>query len=174
MKHKYRQKYFLTYGIVVLIVLVGAIVLLEKLRFTNFIRDPFYVPQPDANSAAADSTLSSKSDLVGQDTGNVSKNTAEIPVSSTIKVSIDSVTQDSQTVTYRASISNGADNGTCSAVFTKDNSKPVTRVTTANSGSCGPVSIPNLEFESVGIWTLSLRYFVDGSQAVATQTVEVH
>lgn len=173
MKNKYRQKHFLTYGIIVLIILVGVVVVLEKLRLTNFIQDPFYTPQSDANSAAADSTLLSKSDMVGEEVSDTSKNTAEIPVSSTVKLSIDSISQDSQTVTYRATISNPADSGTCSAVFTKDNSKPVTRVSAANSGSCGPVSIPSLEFESIGVWTLTLRYYADDSQAIATQTVEI-
>ncbi len=155
---------------------VAAIFVLEKSRLTNFIKDPFYKPQSEANSSVSDSTLKSKADIASTntDSGNTSKNTGDVPVSATTTININSVIQSDGMITYDAAVVNPGDNGTCSAVFTKDGSKPVTRVSNTHSDECGPVSIPELEFESVGMWTLTLRYYTNEAQAIATKTVEVH
>jgi cytoskeletal protein RodZ len=176
MKNKYGQKRFLAYSLVALILVVAAVFVLEKIRLTNFIKDPFYKPQSETNSSVSDSTLKSKADLASTNTdlGNTSKNTSDIPVSATTTISIDSIVQSGGMITYDATVVNPGDGGACSAVFTRDGSKPVTRVSNAHSDGCGPVSIPELEFESVGVWTLTLRYYINEVQAITTKAVEVH
>lgn len=176
MKNKYSQKRFLAYSLITLILLAATLFVLEKTRLTNFIKDPFYKPQPEANSSVSDSTLKSKANLASTNTdaGDTSKNTGNIPVSPTTTINIDSVVQSDGMVTYNATIISPGGSGTCSAMFTKDGSKPVTRVSNTSSDKCGPVSIPELEFESVGVWTLTLRYYTNETQAIATKTVEVH
>lgn len=104
---------------------------------------------------------------------DASRPTTSVPVSTTVSLEVTSLLQSDSNVTYAATITNPGESGTCSAVFTNDIAKPVTRTTDANGTSCGPVSIPELEFSAVGQWTLTLRYYSSGIQAVATKTVEV-
>lgn len=102
-----------------------------------------------------------------------SKNTSEVPISETAKLEILKLAQENREVIYSAAVTNGSGGGTCSAVFTHELAKPVISTTSAHNGKCGPTSIPETEFSALGTWTLTLRYYTDNTQAVATQTVEV-
>lgn len=104
---------------------------------------------------------------------DASKSPNTIPVSTTTSVEITNLQQSNGKVIYAATVTNPAGSGTCSAVFTNDIAKPVTRTTGADGTSCGPVSIPESEFSAIGTWTLTLRYYTDGTQAVTTKTIDV-
>ncbi len=105
---------------------------------------------------------------------DTSKNTTEVPVSTEVKLIIDQLSEDNGSVLYRATVTNPGESGTCSAEFTNPNSKPVTKVTDATGGICGPVSLSVNEFDSLGSWTLTLRYYTGDTQAVATKTLQIN
>lgn len=104
---------------------------------------------------------------------DTSKNTAEIPVSKDTTLEITKLEQNTQGVTYAASITNPGATGTCSAVFTNTGAKPVTQVNAVTGVTCGPYVVPSASFDMIGSWLLTLRYYNDSTQAVATQTIEV-
>lgn len=108
-------------------------------------------------------------------TNNVdtSKNTAEIPVSSETTVEISQLYQDGNNIVYKATVTNPGATGTCSADFTKTDSKPVTQVNSAVGGVCGPITFVRANFDMRGIWLLTLRYYNDNTQAIATKTIEI-
>lgn len=165
------------YTVIAVLVLLAVLFFLEKSRVTDMIKDPFYVDQSnlDKNDAQNDPTLKRKDDVVIDDSQSfdVNKDSSEIPESANVSLSIDSLKQADGRITYSATISNPAAKGTCSVVFTKDGSKPVTRVDETQTNKCGPISIPELEFESVGTWIMTLRYYSNNTQAVTTKTIEV-
>lgn len=176
-KYKYNKKHLILYGTLALLFLAAVVLTLEKTRTTDFITDPFYQPaQPDINTSESDPTLKQKSPATTDpklDTVDTSKNTSQVPTSSSSVITIDSVEQTNGLITYSATITNPATEGTCSAIFTKPNSKPVSRVFNTKSAMCGPVSIPELEFESLGSWLMTIRYYANDSQSVDTKSVEV-
>lgn len=100
------------------------------------------------------------------------KTTDEIPVAENVTVSINSLSQNSDgIVEYRASASQ-AGNGTCSALFTSELGKPVTRTSETTNGTCS-AKIPGMEFDALGKWTLTLRYYSNNTQAVDTKDVNI-
>ena len=101
------------------------------------------------------------------------KNSSEVPVSKDTTIQMTSLTQSGQQVVYSASIANPASTGVCSATFTKDGSQPVTKTETIYGSECGPSYISANSFDSVGTWTLTLRYYANDVQAVVTSTIEV-
>jgi len=101
------------------------------------------------------------------------KSSSEIPVSKDTTIKLTSLTQDGQQIVYSASITNPASTGVCSATFTKDGSQPVTKTDTISGNECGPFYITATSFDSIGTWTLTLRYYANDVQAVATSTIEV-
>lgn len=104
---------------------------------------------------------------------DITKSTSEVPVSETLHVKITDLTQGGRGITYRATISDSAKDGTCSATFTNSLDRPVIRTTASRNNVCGPVTIPETEFSALGIWTLTLRFYTDNVQAVDTKTVEI-
>lgn len=105
----------------------------------------------------------------------VDKTTNEIPTATGGSLEITKLNQQNGQVSYAASISGVQTPGTCSALFENVNkaARPVTRVTNSTATSCPDTSIPETEFVALGSWTLTLRYYVNDSQLVATKTIEV-
>jgi len=106
---------------------------------------------------------------------DASQSTDQVPISTTAAVEIVDLHQSNGSVVYSATISNSGSSGTCSAVFSNNANaaQPVTRTIASSGSSCGPVSIPEVEFSAIGQWTLTLRYYTGDAQAVATKTIEV-
>lgn len=136
---------------------------------------PFHTKVNTVEKNGSDLTNSQTKAKAGETNKNVdtTKNTSEIPISTTTSVQITQLVQDDQKVTYSAKITDPSSSGTCSAVFTNPAAQPVTSVTTTSSDTCGPVSIPNAQFVTLGIWKLTLRYYADNLQAVATQEINI-
>lgn len=176
MKNKQIQKNII-YAVIAAIIFLVVLSILEKSRVTDIIKDPFYTDPSslDKNNAQNDPTLKRKNDVVANDVQSfdVNKDSSEIPESTNVSLTIDLIEQANGRITYSATVSNPAGKGTCSVVFTKDGSKPVTRVDETQTNKCGPISIPELEFESVGTWIMTLRYYSNNTQAVTTKTIEV-
>lgn len=108
--------------------------------------------------------------IIGVDS---TKNNSEVPVSDTTSLTITDLSQTGQTITYSADITNPSANGVCNASFTKEASLPVVRNDEPTNSKCGPISISANTFDSLGEWTLTLRYFADNTQAVATAKIEI-
>ena len=103
-----------------------------------------------------------------------SKTTEEIPVAKDTGIEIARLDQGTNSVTYSATITNPGASGACSAQYTNQNNRPVTLPVIASEGNtCGPASISNASFTSTGEWTLTLRYYTDNTQAIATKTIEI-
>lgn len=124
---------------------------------------------------AADKTIPSTKNGTPASSPDVdnTKTTNDIPVAKETNVTIEKLSQENGSITYSATIGNPGESGTCSATFSNNTDRPVTRTTTAEGPSCGPVSIPEAEFSTLGTWTLTLRYYTNNTQAVATQTIEI-
>lgn len=131
------------------------------------------IEEENKSDATNPQTKASPKGEITQDPALENKNTDEIPVSTETSVSITELSQNNGKVAYSAEIINPGTSGTCSAVFTNDVAKPVTRTTSTTSSACAKVEIPELEFSAVGTWTLTLRYYTNVTQAVATKTIEV-
>jgi len=159
---------FLTILSVVIIILY-----LKKSINTNLIKSPSY--QPTTNQPKVDANQTKNKGETTPVTGvDLNKNTTEIPVSKGAELSINKLEQSNGIITYTAKISGSiSNNGICSATYTNDISKPVTRSSTPNNLTCGPVDIPEGEFSAIGNWVLTVRYFADNVQLITTQNIEV-
>ncbi len=130
--------------------------------------------QHNNTSASDNQTLRQKKDIpASPQSPNVdtTKTTADIPVANNLSVAIDTVKADNNEVSYTAT-AKGTMTGTCSAVFTSKLGKPVTITSDTTTGKCQG-SVSAMEFDALGTWTLTLRYYANNTQAVATSTVEV-
>lgn len=130
--------------------------------------------QKEANSSDTTNPTSKEANASATPSDDVdtSKTTDQIPVSNDVSVSITNLTYENGNVTYQAAITNST-GGTCSAVFTNEIGKPVTRNTEANGASCGPVIIPDYAFDAIGTWKLTLRYYSNDHQATDSKDIEV-
>jgi|GEM_PF-2395514 len=167
----------------ILIITSGIIlaVLLASVWFTHHYQIWPFLPRADSvqqsqntqNNSDTTNTHTKEGTINNSTSTDASKSTSDIPVSTNVSVQITQLSQDSQNVTYSAQITNPGANGTCSAVFSNSISKPVTLVTAAEGGKCGPALLPNELFASLGKWLLTLRYYTSDTQAIATGTIEV-
>lgn len=129
------------------------------------------VTQPTTTDSSTPNTSQTEKGVTGS--VDASKTTADVPVSKEVTVRIDQLSRVGNDIVYQATVTNPGNIGTCSAVFTKDGAKPVTQDNNTTSGSCGPFKISNYKFDMLGSWLLTLRYYTDSSQAVATKTIEI-
>lgn len=128
-------------------------------------------PPPQITPSVTPATGASKgSDQTGTTTP---KDTSQIPVSTTSTVTITQLSEDANNVTATAAIANASQSGTCSFVFTNPYNKPITLQSSAVNSSCGPVSVPNNAFPSVGDWKLTVSYFYQNTQATAEQVIKI-
>ena len=107
---------------------------------------------------------------------DATKTSNEIPENTTLTLTITDLSQDDNngTINYTANLDDTNQTGSCVAEFTTDGAKPVTSTTNANQGVCGSVKIPDVEFTKLGTWTLTLHYYTNNTQVVATKTIDVH
>lgn len=110
-------------------------------------------------------------------TGNKGLNTDEVPVAVALSASITTLEQSGDAVNFSAKINGTASNGTCVVTFSNANDRPVTKefssTTKDNITTCGPVSIPSLEFSFLGEWNVSLRYYTGTEQVVTEGKVTI-
>jgi hypothetical protein len=116
----------------------------------------------------------SKSNLPSTDSTNVdpSKSTDEVPVKQDASLIITKLEQSGGSVSYAATFDGIDGNGTCSAQFTASGAKPVTSTTKASGQECS-ASISEVNFNLIGTWTLTLRYYTANTQVTATKAINV-
>lgn len=127
----------------------------------------------DSNTVADTITKSGSADTTVNDNVDTTKNTAEVPVSNETTLVITNLYQEGNNVIYQAKVTNPGASGTCSAVFTNSVSKPVTYTSNISGGDCGPFTLSINNFDSVGSWLLTLRYYSGNEQVVATKNIEL-
>lgn len=165
--HKNRKRIVsISVGLVILIVILVTFWFLYLRPTTS--RDPRTAlngSDPSVVSKDRVATSASSKDV------DITKGTSEIPTSTNTSIAINTLKQEGGQVTYSAIIK-GTGNGTCSALFSKDSSKPVSVTTPAIGATCEG-SVSDIEFDMLGTWTLTLRYYVDNQQAVATKEMDI-
>lgn len=120
----------------------------------------------DSQPKDEDTKAPSKSDDV-----DITKPVDDIPVAEKTSITIAELYQKDGRVNYRAGV-NGATSGTCSALFESERGKPVTRTLKSVDNTCS-ASIPAMEFDAPGDWTLTLRYYKDNTKATATKDITI-
>lgn len=165
-------------------VAIGFIILLAAFSVLTYVSYHYQIGpfKRDAQITEEELERQNKSDVTNPQTKGIaepnndvdsSKNTSEIPVSDSTSVEITSLQQGNGQITYSAKFTGQSSDGTCSATFTNELARPVIRTTPAKDSICGPVSIPETEFTTLGNWVLTVRYYKDNTQAVATKSIEV-
>lgn len=163
-----------------LLFLIGGGVVLVGIYFAlahHFLYWPFQAPstaQQHAQDVAANSQPTKKTEAPTSSTNpnvDATKTTDEIPSNTSVSATITQLEQQNGQVTYAADLNDKAQNGTCAAEYTSDGARPITSTTNALNGICGPVSTPDVQFTKLGTWTLTLRYYVNNTQAVTSKTI---
>lgn len=165
----------------VALICAGLLYYTETSRLTNFITNPFDAPtateleaQKTELATQQDPTAGNKSNVpTATDGVDLNKTTDQIPTAPEAAITITQLEQKNGQVSYAAQVSGIAENGTCSATFTKDGSRPIVRSSQASGATCGPISISETEFSQVGSWTLTLRYFADNKQIDTTKDIQI-
>lgn len=149
-----------------LIVIAAATIVVIKVKNGNNNKTNTTNSSSDMNSN--DST--SKTDAKKDATNTTLPATPEaVPPNTEAVINITSLTQESGQVLATASTSSFSV-GKCVYMFTADGAKPVTRETT---GSCDRVSIPEVEFEKIGQYLLTVTAYDNTSKISTTQTIDV-
>lgn len=180
MKIQSRNKSKLRIIIPILLVVLGAAAALGYMYLNHL--GPFSENTPSSSERAeqdraknTDKTNQQQKDaLVGGSTSknvDTAKTTDQVPQSTDVSVQINTLSQKDGVVTYRAAAT-GATTGTCSAVFTNELGKPVTRTAETADGQCS-AAIPEQEFDALGTWTLTVRFYSNNTQATANKTIEI-
>lgn len=98
-------------------------------------------------------------------------NPEDIPTAENISISLLSISQNGNVVSYEAQTT-GESTGQCSILFTHEVGKPVSRSYETTSGLCGG-TVPAIEFDALGEWTVTMRFYADSTQASTTGKVTV-
>lgn len=168
----------------VIVILISGAILLTSGIYAAYIYKlgPFAHLQQSAIEEVANKSDATnpqqKKDLPSSDqlksTGG-DKTTDEIPVAEAGSIDITTLEQRDGSVIFSASLANVSTPGTCSALFENADgaARPVTRTAASSSNSCAETIIPQDEFVALGTWKLTLRYYANNTQLVATKTIEV-
>lgn len=161
-----KRKKILAISIAFVVLVTGSLLL-----WTRFHQVPAQSPSA---SSASDSSAIDKQGVATSTSSkdvDVTKDTNQIPTSTDTTITIDSLRQENGQVIYSASIS-GSGGGTCAALFSSRSGKPVNDTAAATGTTCqGRIS--DVEFDMVGSWTLTLRYYVGDHQSVATKDIVI-
>ncbi len=170
---KTKRKPFLFISFIVLLLIVVGVIAFNVTRRPNqgtSDTEKSKVNGSDSENDQKKSDIPSKNSNADVD---VTKSTDQIPVNQAASIDITSLSQANGNITYSASFKGIEGNGTCSAQFSIDDAKPVTRVTKASGSVCEPVSIPEMEFTRLGLWTLTIRYYTNDSQVTTSKAIEI-
>lgn len=168
---KNKKKLIIISAIIILFLAVGYIWYSRHYQIWPFLPKEVKGVELNDSDATNNQTKTKANDSIKGVDGT--KNSSEIPVSNTTSIEITELSQVGQLINYSATINNSSSNGICSASFTKEGSLPVKKDDTISGNKCGPFSISANTFDSIGEWTLTLRYFADNAQAVTTSKIEV-
>lgn len=168
------------------LLVAGIVVLLAAGAYAAYATHtwPFHSSQEASNTSEeatnnSDSTNpQQKQDIPSSETQtdvDDSKTTDQVPVAETGALTITSLRQENGNITYAASLQNVDTPGTCSALFEHSDgaARPVTRTGASTPEGCPETSIPEVEFNALGTWKLTLRYYINDTQLVATKSVEI-
>jgi len=126
--------------------------------------------QKDSNTDNQSEDKNAKAPSKSEDV-DVTKPVDDIPVAEETSITIAELYQKDGRVDYRANV-RGTAGGTCSALFESERGKPVTRTSKSTGKTCS-ASIPAMEFDAPGDWTLTLRYYIDNTKATATKDITI-
>ena len=154
-------------------IIIGAVIaLLVLVVVLGYVWYRTLTPQPNSATtppSITDTTPKQSSSL----TPTTEKTTNQIPPSTVMTMTIDTLEEKNGTVTYSGTVTNPVPNGACSAVFSSKINRPVTSTPIYSNGTCGPASIPAADFTSIGTWTLTLSYFTNDSQVSASKDINI-
>lgn len=129
------------------------------------------------DSTATDSykpeVLPQGKESAGQSDPNVDAGSSpeDIPTAPGASVLLEELSQFGSHITYRAGVT-GFTEGLCSATFTSRLGRTVAKTTPITNGSCSQ-SIPEMEFDALGEWQLSLRVYHNNTQATAERNIVI-
>lgn len=151
---------------------------LELLGVTNFI-------QSDKTSSVdkeqeTRTNLNAKEDFIDKSTSKNSttdKTSDQVPVSKDLAATISRLEQTDEGIIFSATIANSPTAGRCVVTFTNPNDKPVVKeidaTTKDGTALCGPLTVSPLEFSYLGEWQVTLRYYLNDQQAIASGKVTI-
>jgi len=104
------------------------------------------------------------------------KTSEEVPSTPAVSVVISNFNQANGLVSASATIQGSAQNGTCVFLFTSDGTKPVTRQVdvASNTTQICQISIPEVEFNKLGVWKLDVTYYANNQKSEVTQNVTIN
>ncbi len=115
--------------------------------------------------------------VAAQASGSDPKTSDQIPVDDSLTAHIDSINEANGVVTFTGSVTGATQAGSCSVTFSTPNDPPLSQTVSASlngtTATCDPISIPAQSFSYLGDWTVTFRYFVNNTQAVATGTITI-
>lgn len=98
----------------------------------------------------------------------------DVPVNEAASLSISQLEQTDNEVTLNSSLSGADQAGTCVASFTHPGGRPVIREFPSNGqNGCGSLTIPAIEFSALGEWQLTLRFYNEGEQVIARESIVI-
>lgn len=143
----------------------------------------FYNPKNDpVDSSAEDPTITSAKDTPST-TGSAKTNSGQggvttsdqVPENSQISVG-ELTFQQNNGIVSASSVVNSSSTGDCVFSFTTTDGRPVVKQTvstaTADYQSCN-ITIPEVEFDKIGVWEMNVTFYMDGSKSSAVKNVEI-
>ncbi|MFO0971614.1 MAG: hypothetical protein U0520_04705 [Candidatus Saccharimonadales bacterium] len=171
-KQRRRKRYFVIPLILLLIAGVSFAGLHYQKRFDRETAQKAQSEEIAKNDSSATKAKDGKTQEPSPGIDN--PNVDEIPESNLLSVTITSLTQEGAFIEASATIQGSDTQGTCVFSFTSTDSKPVVKqiVSSESSGkqSCA-VSVPRVEFDKRGDWSLLLTLYCEGNKTSASQAI---
>ncbi len=163
---KSSKKYILPLSILIALIFIGVLVF----AFTRN-RDPTGAYSPlYPNSVTSRDDKPIKEPVKTGESMDRPTTSEEVPVSSTGSIQISTLNQQDGFINALAETRN-IQVDECIYIFTSDGARPVTRET---KDSCDGVSIPQVEFDKVGVYKLVVTAYGEGKKISATKEIVIN
>lgn len=174
--HKKRNIILAVIGLIV--IFAAAAAALEFLGVTSFLHSN--KPSSANKEQETRTNLNAKEDFIEKSTSknsNTDKTSDQVPVNKDLIATITRLEQTDEGVIFSATVTNSPTAGRCVVTFTNPNDKPVVKevdaTTKDGTALCGPLTVSPLEFSYLGEWQVTLRYYFNDQQAVASEKVTI-
>lgn len=174
-KPRARRRRLIVAALLVATVVIAALATYVFISYANKQSEMETLRSSQPSQSAKQDMLDKNNDSDSTNSGLPQQSTTitnqDVPIDTSLSISIDSITQADGRVRSNASTSG---DGTCVFLFEPaDGGRPISRQTSTSSKSCS-VDIPENEFAYLGQWKLTVTFYSNGQKMDTSRNVTVN
>lgn len=164
------RKYIILVSLAIFIGLAGYLFIQKS---SNYTRKAELKLQNEAQITSSKQSDSADNSSKNPPAKSTTTTTDKVPTSDSISVRIDTASQTNGRVEASAYISDAKSDGTCVFTYSNPDDKPVIQQVASINGLCSS-NVPEVQFSKLGVWKLSVVFYLNDVKAEANQNVTIN